>query len=280
VFHTLQQALTTTQILQLPDFDQPFMVECDASNAGVGAVLHQGSGAIAYFSRQIAARHAHLVAHERELIGLVQAVRHWRAYLWGREFIVKTDHYNLKYLLDQRLTTIPQHQWISKLIGYDFQVQYKPGASNTVVDALSRRDVGEEGQLAMISTPVFTVFDELRAETAAKASLQLMKEGVLAGRKGDEWQFVDGLVTVRGKVYVAADSPSLPTILTAAHDMGHEGIEKTLHRLCRYFFIPGAAAAVKEHVQACVTCQRNKVEHLHPAGLLQPLEVRAQYGPT
>jgi hypothetical protein len=67
---------------------------------------------------------------------------------------------------------------------------------------------------------------------------------------------------------VAADSPSLPAILTAAHGMGHEGIKKTLHRLRQDFFIPGAAAAVKEHVQACVTCQRNKVEHLHPAGLL------------
>jgi transposase InsO family protein len=78
---------------------------------------------------------------------------------------------------------------------------------------------------------------------------------------------------VRGKVYVAADSPSLPAILSAAHGMGHEGIEKTLHRLRQDFFIPGVAAAVKEHVQACAICQRNKVEHLHPAGLLQPLEV-------
>jgi hypothetical protein len=199
------------------------VVECDTSGTRVGAVLRQGSGAIAYFSRQIAARHAHMAAYERELIGLVQAVRHWRAYLWGREFIVKTDHYSLKYLLDQRLTTIPQHQWISKLIGYDFRVQYKPGTSNTVVDALSRRDAGEEGQSTMVSALVFAVFDELRAETATKASLQQMKEEVLAGRKGDEWQFVDGLVTVRGKVYVAADSPSLPAILTAAHDMGMRG---------------------------------------------------------
>jgi hypothetical protein len=224
-FHALQQALTTAPIMQLPDFDQPF-VECDASGVGVGAVLHQGSGAIAYFSRQIAARHAHLAAYERELIGLVQAVRHWHAYLWGREFIVKTDHYSLKYLLDQCLTTIPQHQWISKLIGYDFRVQYKPGTSNTVVDALSRRDAGEDGQSAVVSAPVFAVFDELRAETATMASLQQMKEEVLAGRKGDEWQFVDGLITVCGKVYVAVDSPSLPEILTAAHGMGHEGIEK------------------------------------------------------
>jgi hypothetical protein len=171
-FHALQQALTTAPILQLPDFDQPFVVECDASGAGAGAVLHQGSGAIAYFSLQIAARHAHLVAYERELIGVVQAVRHWRAYLWGREFMVKTDHYNLKYLLDPRLTTIPQHQWVSKLIGYDFQVQYKLGTSNTVADALSRREAGEDGQLAMVSALVFAVFDELRAETATMASLQ------------------------------------------------------------------------------------------------------------
>jgi hypothetical protein len=52
--------------------------------------------------------------------------------------VVKTDHYNLKYLLDERLATIPQHQWVSKLMGFDFAVEYKSGASNTVVDALSR----------------------------------------------------------------------------------------------------------------------------------------------
>jgi hypothetical protein len=190
---------------------------------------------------------------------------------------VKTDHYNLKYLLDQCLTIIPQHQWISKLIGYDFWVQYKPGTSNTVADALSRRDAGEEGQSAMVSAPVFAVFDELRVETATKASLQQMKEEVLAGRKGDEWQFVDGLVTVRGKVYVATDSPSLPAILTAAHGMGHEGIEKTLHRLRRDFFIPGATAAVKEHVQACVICQRNKVIQ---QVCCSHWRCRAQYGLT
>jgi hypothetical protein len=62
------------------------------------------------------------VTYERELIGLVQAVRHWRAYLWGRAFVVKIDHYNLKYLLDQRLATILQHQWVSKMMGFDFWV--------------------------------------------------------------------------------------------------------------------------------------------------------------
>jgi hypothetical protein len=60
----------------MPDFAAPFVVDCDASGAGFGAVLHQGAGPLAYFSRPFAARHLKLVAYERELIGLVQAIRH------------------------------------------------------------------------------------------------------------------------------------------------------------------------------------------------------------
>jgi hypothetical protein len=80
-FRALQQALTTAPVLQLPAFDREFIVECDASGSGFGAVLHQGAGAVTFFSKPIAPCHAKLAAYERELIGLVQAVRHWRPYL-------------------------------------------------------------------------------------------------------------------------------------------------------------------------------------------------------
>jgi hypothetical protein len=70
----------------------------------------------------------------------VQAVRHWWPYLWGRSFRVRMDHYSLKSLLDQRLSTVPQHQWINKFFGFDFTMEYRPGRLNTVADALSRRD--------------------------------------------------------------------------------------------------------------------------------------------
>jgi hypothetical protein len=53
--------------------------------------------------------HRSLAAYEQELIGLVQAIRNWRLYLWGRRFTVRTDHYSLKFLLDQRLAMISQH---------------------------------------------------------------------------------------------------------------------------------------------------------------------------
>jgi hypothetical protein len=75
-FTTLKRALTRGPTLQLPDFSNPFIVNCDASGSGFGAVLHQDGGPIAFYSRPVAPQHAKLVAYERELISLVKAVKH------------------------------------------------------------------------------------------------------------------------------------------------------------------------------------------------------------
>jgi hypothetical protein len=70
-FQALQRALAMGPVLQMPDFDSPFVVDYDASGIGFGAVLHQGEGPLAFFSRPFAARHHKLAAYERKLIGLV-----------------------------------------------------------------------------------------------------------------------------------------------------------------------------------------------------------------
>ena len=60
------------------------------------------------------------------------------------------------------------------------------------------------------------------------------------------------------------------------HSAGHEGVQKTLHRLHADFYIPGDRARVRDWVRSCVRCQRNKTETLRPVGMLQPLEVPTQ----
>ena len=105
--------MTSTPVLALPDFTTLFILECDASDTGMGAVLQQNGQPIAYFSRPLAIRYKSLPAYEKELIGLAKVVRHWRAYLWGRHFLIRTDHYSLKFLLDQRIITSPQQHWLS-----------------------------------------------------------------------------------------------------------------------------------------------------------------------
>jgi hypothetical protein len=68
-FDSLKATLTSAPVLQLPDFAQPFVVDCDASGSGIGVVLHQGQGSIAFFSRAMVPHHAKLAAYKRELIG-------------------------------------------------------------------------------------------------------------------------------------------------------------------------------------------------------------------
>jgi transposase InsO family protein len=271
-FGALKQALTTAPALALPNFEQPFIVECDASGSGIGAVLHQADDAIAFFSRALPPRHRGLAAYERELIGLSQAVRHWRPYLWGRAFIVRTDHQPLKYILDQRLATIPQHHWVSKLLGFDFSIEYKPGRTNVVADALSRRDEPDP-LLHAISSPSFDLLADIKQAATEDEEVRSLRDQITAGTLGAPWTVVDGLVLYQNRIYVPTSSPFLPAILSAVHDDNHEGIQRTLHRLHRDFHVPSARKIVQDFVRACVVCQRNKTELMHPGGLLQPLPV-------
>jgi hypothetical protein len=215
-FLSLKKALTSAPVLHLPDFQQSFIVECDASGSGFGAVLHQGAGLVAFFSKPFAPRHLKVAAYERELKGLVQAVRHWRPYLWGRNFIVRTDHYALKFMLDQRLSTIPQTQWISKLFGYDFSVEYKPSKFNIVADALSRRD-NEELSIHSLSTPTFKLFDQIRETITVCPTLSALRNNIVAGLKEATWSVRDDLILKEGKVYIPLDSEMIQTVLQLAH---------------------------------------------------------------
>lgn len=141
-----------------------------------------------------------LAAYERELIGLVQAIRHWWPYLWGRRFVVHTDHYALKFLLDQRLSTVSQHQWVSKLFSYDFAVEFRLGRLNIVADALSRRDNADVGLHAVVG-PSFDLFTALRRKLQADPALRAVPDSIVAER-GAPWRVVDGLILHGARVFI------------------------------------------------------------------------------
>jgi hypothetical protein len=249
-FQALKRALTTGPVLQMPDFDKLFMVDCDASGVGFGAVLHQGAGPLAFFSRPFAARHLKLAAYEHELIGLVQAVRHWRPYLWGQHFLIRTDHYSLKFLLDQRLSTVPQHQWISKLFGFDFTVEYRPGRLNIVADALSRRDSEREAEGAAGATacallgPSFAFLNDMRRATREVKDAQHLLQQLADGALAAPWRMDGGLLLHGGRIFIPDHGDLRHQALLLAHSASHEGVQKTLHRLRADFYISGDRALV------------------------------------
>lgn len=103
----------------------------------------------------------HLSTYEKDLLALVLVIRKWRSYVLGQKFVVQTDEQNLKFLLDQRIGTPTQQRWLIKLLGYDFEVRYKKGKENYVVDALSRQ---HEGELFALTTPIAIGLSQLRSD--------------------------------------------------------------------------------------------------------------------
>ena len=112
------------------------------------------------------------------------------ARICGGALLVRTDHYSLKFLLDQRLSTVPQHQWINNLFGYDFEVEYRPGRLNVAADALSRHDyAGDDAPRATsailaISGPSFAFLEDVRRATTAATDAQQLLGRLRAGDLG------------------------------------------------------------------------------------------------
>ncbi|MCH87949.1 enzymatic polyprotein, partial [Trifolium medium] len=137
-FQLMKKIMTSPPVLVLPNFDIPFEVECDAAGRGIGAVLMQQRRPIAFFSKALSDGNLAKSVYEKELMALVLCIQHWRHYLLGKQFTVYTDHKSLKHFLQQRVTSPDQQGWLAKLLGYQFEVKYKPGLENKAADALSR----------------------------------------------------------------------------------------------------------------------------------------------
>jgi hypothetical protein len=101
-------------------FTQTFIIETDACDTGIGAVLMQNGHPIAFMNKALPNRAKALSTYDKEMLAIVLAIEKWRPYVLGRHFIVRTDHKSLKFLMEQRITTTSQQKWISKLQGYDF----------------------------------------------------------------------------------------------------------------------------------------------------------------
>ncbi|GKG25468.1 putative mitochondrial protein [Tanacetum coccineum] len=130
--------MISTPVLSLPNFNKEFVMETDACDVGIGAVLVQDGHPIAYTSKALSPKHQALSTYEKEFLAVLLALEKWRGYLLDKHFKIKTDHFSLKYLLDQRLTTPFQTKWLPKLLGFDYEISYKKGNENMAANAFSR----------------------------------------------------------------------------------------------------------------------------------------------
>ncbi|GJY89632.1 putative reverse transcriptase domain-containing protein [Tanacetum coccineum] len=139
-FQLLKQKLCEALILALSKGNDDFVVYCDASHQGMGAVLMQREKFIAYASRQLKPNKENYTTHDLELGAVVFALKIWRHYLYGTKCTVFTDHKSLQHILNKKELNMRQRHWLELLADYDCEIRYHHRKANVVADALSRKE--------------------------------------------------------------------------------------------------------------------------------------------
>lgn len=169
-------------------------------------------------------------------------------------------------------------RWLTKLLGFEFDIVYKPGLENKAADALSRKT--EVSELYAVSVSTALQLEEIGSEVDKDVELQkLITELREDPSKHPDYSWVQGRLLRQGKLVLPRDLPLVGVILKEHHDSkmaGHGGMLKTQKRIGELFYWRGMMTDIRRYVAACQTCQRQKYSTLAPGGLLPRLPIPGQ----
>lgn len=146
-FEELKRTLVSAPILGYPRSEGKFVLDTDASNMAIGGVLSQlqdgEERVIAYFSKVLSKPERNYCVTRRELLAVVKSIEHFHKYLYGRRFLLRTDHAALMWLLRFKSPEGQVARWIERLQEYDYESVHRSGTTHRNADALSRRPCPE-----------------------------------------------------------------------------------------------------------------------------------------
>ena len=148
-FTHLLQCLVTAPVLAFPDYEQPFLLDTDASDVGIGAVLSQISDAGServIASRSLTRQGRQYCVTRRELLAVVEFIQLFRHYLLGRQFTLRTGHSSIVWIQNFKKPEGQLARWMEKLQEYDFKVVHRRGTQHNNADALSRQPCKQCGR--------------------------------------------------------------------------------------------------------------------------------------
>jgi len=166
-FEELKKRFTTAPILAHFDPAKPVVIETDASDFAIGAVLPQRDDEnrlhpVAFHSRKFQPAEINYEIHDKELLAVVDAFKHWRRYCEGatHQIQVFSDHQNLEYFTTTKVLNRRQARWAQELAGIDFRIYYRLGTQNGKPEALSRRPEHRPEKGGMENQPISTILKE------------------------------------------------------------------------------------------------------------------------
>ena len=292
-FQTLRDRLSSAPVLAYPDWGKPFILQTDASDVAIGAILAQldSSGKerpVAYASRTLTPAERNYSATDRECLAVVWGVALHRPYLHGRLFTIITDHQALTWLQRMKDPTGRLARWLLTLQEYTFTIVHKPGRRHANADYLSR----VIGAINMAPTPA-SWQDELVADQRADPTCREYFDYLETGDLPPDRRRIRAIISVCADMFlddhgILCYNPStgaqtarivLPASLRTdtlfeAHDIptaGHLGSAKTWAYIRERYFWEGLHADVKSYVDSCRKCQEKSTPRRPAPGPLQPL---------
>ncbi|MBW0593921.1 hypothetical protein O181_133636, partial [Austropuccinia psidii MF-1] len=257
-------------------------------------VSDSGKHPIAFDSRKLIPAELNYEIHDKELLGIVWALKCWRAFLLSlaSPFEVLTNHSSLQYFMTSKVLTRRQACWAEFLSEFHFSITYRPGRLATLPDALSRRDnvYPERGEDFISKNPMnfqqiikqdevqpskfFAVkvesfsnlIDSIQEKLWQDPQYRSILEDLGKGKSVQDYSLDSSsqLLLFKDRVVVPNDSTIQLSILQKRHDSplaGHPGQEKTLKLVKRDFHWSSMTQFIKDYVSSCQQCSRNKNIH-------------------
>ncbi|KAJ9541339.1 hypothetical protein OSB04_027845 [Centaurea solstitialis] len=267
-FDTLKTAVTNAPVLALPNFENVFQVECDASGVGIGGVLGQQQRPIAFFSEKLSDSRRRYSTYDKEFYAIVRCLEYWRHYLLPGEFILYSDHQALKFIQGQAKLNPRHAKWVETLQDFTFVIRHKAGTANSVADALSRRP-------AFVTTVTFQVtgFDSFSKLYQDDPDFHVIWE---KSKTAPYQSFIqkNGLL-YKGQRLCVPQSSYREAIVVECHQgalAGHFGRAKTVSLVQDRFFWPKLTRDVSMVLKRCRVCHIAKTHNTNH-GLYTPLPV-------
>ena len=300
-FDSLKAKLIGSPILSYPDFSKPFILDTNASDTAIGAVLSQMQGGqekvIAYASRTLSKSERKYCVTKKELLAVVHFVKYFRHYLYGRQFLVRTDHSSLRWFLNFKNPEGQLARWLEILGMYDMTIEHRPGTQHRNADALSRRpcrqchyDPNWESASAKTVTnipdreeapektlkelqeedrDIFRV-SELLQSKSQPSSEELAAASPMLKSLWSQRQLLeihDSLLFRRWTDDIGSTLQAIVPfserrhILQYCHDhktSGHLGVTKTLSKIRQKYYWPGLQRDVRLYIAGCEQCAKSK----------------------
>lgn len=306
-FQTLLKSFTSPTILHVYNFSKPAIIETDASDFAIAAILSQPDDLgnlhpVAFHSRTLRDAEINYDTHDKELLAIIDAIEAWKHYLItappDQPFTVFSDHKNLQSFATTLKLSRRQYRWMETLSDFNFKIIHRPGRLNGKADILSRLSQLQdevsnrpnpnertlftrtpENELiinritsdAILVTPESEFINQLRTATAQSTLFSDFN----ARKSPLALTLEDGILYLNNLLVLPNAELQLQAMIDShsTAPAGHFGVNKTLELLQRNFFWPGMRRSVQKFIKGCEICSRAKADRSKPFGLLHPLPI-------